>query len=172
MATLAAMRASRAARGSPQRTFEYDYLGRELIRTRGSATWSTTWAYGAGTMIEPAGAANPPASGPTPTPMSTPTRVVTELDGRGRVARREYLPGSEVVNDDLYREEYRYDDRDQIVLVRERRKSGDQQSRHIYDNRGRVQAVERSGNGALSVVERVRYAWKPFDELESMEAPS
>jgi len=33
-------------------SFEQDYLGREVVRRRGDATWRTSWASGAGTTTE------------------------------------------------------------------------------------------------------------------------
>jgi len=132
-------------------TFQSDYLGRSLRRTRGAgATWSTSWSSGVGTTLDPNGDV-----------------AVEALDGRGRVVSRHFQPGAaSAPYTDLTGVEVGLDPSGQLLAARELRASGSVASTFSYDHRGRLLATARgSGPG-------VGYGYGASDELASTTTPS
>ncbi|RKH96059.1 RHS repeat-associated core domain-containing protein [Corallococcus sp. AB038B] len=100
-------------------TFDYDALGRQLLRTRGTSTWLTTWINGASTQVD-----------------ANQDTVVTLMDGRGRPARVSYQPGpSSVANTQLTVVALAYTAADQPWLVEETRGTQTLANNYEYDAR-------------------------------------
>ncbi len=125
-------RVTRPSGGMPEELYEYDYLGRETKRTRGTSVWTTSWASGAGATIEP----------------GTGTRTTRQLDAAGRTWRKSFQPGPGVVAG-LSGFEYAYNSEGQLLQAIERRSGGDVTNVLTYDARGRL--AKEAGAGAAVV---------------------
>ncbi|QSQ26146.1 hypothetical protein JY651_14960 [Pyxidicoccus parkwayensis] len=115
-------------------TYEPDFLGRTLVRRRGTATWSTAWNNGSPEEANGLG-----------------EHAEYVLDGRGRVVREVFKPGSEPITDasgakrfikDLESVDYVYNGLDQLRRVTESRASNEVVRNFRYDPQDRLQSVE------------------------------
>jgi RHS repeat-associated protein len=146
LARLSSIEVDPAAGSTPRRTFEYDYLDRETVRTRGTATWGTSWSSGEGTTILPTG-----------------DGVTVLLDGRGRVARKTFSAGGGSVAG-LSSVSYAYNGLDALVQAEEAGVDGSATTRYVHDGRGLLLSVERTG------APEVGYGYRASGELASMSA--
>jgi RHS repeat-associated protein len=158
------------AGGMPGQTFGYDYLGRPVLRTRGPASWMTSWSEGTSTTVDPNG-----------------DTVVSRFDGRGRAASVSWQPGvASSAYTDLTAVEKTYDGLDQLLTAKESRGSGDVTTTYTYDGRSRVTGVSRgsqavvgygyvSGMDELGWVEsstgRVSYGYDRKGRLSTVDSP-
>jgi RHS repeat-associated protein len=130
--------------GMAKQDFEYDFAGRITRRRRGGGGgpyWQTTYANGAATSI-PVVAMPRPEDPPEPV-----AKMVTLLDGRGRVARTTYTPtsaGSEF--QDLTQVSYEYNGADQPLNVAELRRDATVTNAFGYDSRGLLSSVVRGAD--------------------------
>jgi YD repeat-containing protein len=142
-----------APAGSPSAAqfFQDDYLGRQVQRVRGGATWTTEWANGTGTTTEPFDGAHPGQ------------RVIARvLDDRGRALVTTYSG----VASDLTKITAEYDALDQPVRVVEARGSGDVTTGFVYgDARKLLTGITRSGA-------TVAYTRTASGQVESMTSPA
>jgi len=131
-------------------TFESDYLGRDVRRTRGPATWTTSWSSGVGTTVDP-----------------NQDSTLSVVDGRGRVTSRQFQPGAaSAPHTDLAGVEVSLDPSGQVLAARELRASGDVTTSFSYDGRSRLIATARGTGGGVS------YGYGASDELASATSPS
>ena len=158
--------------GSAAQSFDYDYLGRQITRVRGGATWTTSWSSGTATIAEP-----------NDTVFGTRT-VYRGLDGRGRPAVERYSG----VAGDLTQVVREFDVLDQPLRVTETRGSGEVALTYAYaDARKlltgitraetlRTEAITygRTASGQLQYVEapsgRVSYGYDGLDRLQTITA--
>ncbi|MHB8874599.1 MAG: RHS repeat-associated core domain-containing protein [Myxococcaceae bacterium] len=134
----------------PVETFDWDYLGRPVSRKRGPATWTTTWANGEGTTVNPEG-----------------DTEIRRYDGRGRVARVGYLPGaSTAANSTLTGVSRDYAGDDQPLYVTETRKSGQvDATSYLYDDKGLLKTLTRG-------VDVLAYTYTTSRQMETVRSPS
>ncbi|MBN1205865.1 MAG: hypothetical protein JXB05_13185 [Myxococcaceae bacterium] len=140
----------------PQQEFAYDFLGRETLRKRGTAAWSTTWTDGGSEISNELG-----------------ERVVRLFDGRGRVAREVFKPGParpdasgvERIFKDLESVDYVFNGLDQPRFAIEKREAGTVTNSFTYDARDRLEVVSRGA-------EEVRYGYHASGELKSIQSPA
>jgi RHS repeat-associated protein len=130
--------------GMPTQSFEYDYLGRQTKRSRGTSEWSTIWANGEGTTTSPNG-----------------DKIQTLLDPRGRVARQSSTAGAKSSGN--LTASFSYDQLDQLLDITE--DTGFPTS-FSYDGRSRLLSVNRTGLGQVS------YTYTSSSELQSVSSPS
>ncbi|TQF15752.1 hypothetical protein FJV41_11785 [Myxococcus llanfairpwllgwyngyllgogerychwyrndrobwllllantysiliogogogochensis] len=136
--------------------FTYDFLGRELLRKRGTAEWTTTWTNGSPEESNELG-----------------ERVEQVLDGRGRVIRSVFKPGTPTQDasgvsrtfKDLESVSYVFNGLDQLCSATEHRAGIDLVRSMRYDGRDRLEAVT-SGS------ETVEYGYYDSNALLSIQAPS
>jgi RHS repeat-associated protein len=121
---------------SPGLTFDYDALGRETVRPRGTATWNTSWSSGEGTTTLPNG-----------------DRVAVVYDGRGRVAGKTFTPGTGSVSG-LSSVSYAYNGLDGLMKAEEAGVGG-ATTVYTHDERGFVKTVERDSSPTVSYGYRV-----------------
>ncbi|MBM7116846.1 RHS repeat-associated core domain-containing protein [Archangium primigenium] len=137
------------AGGTAPETFAYDALGRTLRRTRGLSVWVTHWANGTSTTLDPNG-----------------DRVERTYDGRERVAREQYQPGSQSQPyTDLTAVTYAYDGRDRLLSAQETRQSGPVSQVYGYDARHRLVSLQRGGD-------LVTYAYTDSGQKRTVTSPS
>jgi RHS repeat-associated protein len=139
--------------GGVTEEFDYDYLGRPALRRRGTspnaATWVMSWESGERTVLDPNG-----------------DEVKEQLDGLGRVARRQYMPGpNSAANTDLTEVQYAYDPLGQLLTAVETRNSGNITTTYGYNPRGRLNQITR---GALSV----GYGYTASDDIATLTSPA
>ncbi len=128
-------------------SFDWDYLGRPLLRTRGPAKWTTAWSSGAGT---------------TTTPVSD--TLVRQYDGRGRLAQMSVTNAASPT--DLIGATYAYAGDDQPLAVSETRGSGNVLQTFTYDpDRGLVASIARG-------TDTVSYAYNADDTWASVTSPN
>ncbi|ABS26527.1 CARDB domain-containing protein [Anaeromyxobacter sp. Fw109-5] len=131
-----------ASGGSAGQGFDYDYLGRQIFRRRGGATWTTTWANGAADVVDPTGVGTHRA-----------------LDGRGRALVTGY---SGVAGSDLTAVQADYDPLDQLVRVVETRSAGTTTISFAYgDDRRLLTGITRGA-------QTVSYARTASGQLDSV----
>jgi RHS repeat-associated protein len=136
--------------GSVSQSFDYDYLGRQVSRTRGASSWVSSWANGESTTTDP---------------NSDVTRTL--LDPRGRKARVRYQPGSASSPfTSLTGVDLDYDGLDQILAATELRGAGNLSVSYSYDDRSRLTRVDR---GASSWV---NFGYTSSDERLFVESPA
>jgi RHS repeat-associated protein len=142
------------AGGMPAQTFGYDDLGRPTSRTRGPSAWTTVWADGVSTTTDPNG--------------NIEKRV---HDGRGRVVRQEYKPGSSSVGyTDLTAVSYAYDGLDQLLMANETRGSGNVSNVYGYDARSRLTSISRTGGSGPNTT--VSYSYTASGQRSTVTSPS
>lgn len=150
----------------PGQTFDYDYLGRQVTRTRGTATWTTSWENGASTLTDPE--------------LANGQRTIYRvLDGRGRTTLERFSG----VPSDLTEVSTDFDPLDQPVRVREQRGSGNVTVTYGYEtDRRLLTSIDRGGETltygrtasgqldyATSPAGTVKYTYDPFDRLKSID---
>ncbi|WP_415829494.1 RHS repeat-associated core domain-containing protein [Corallococcus exiguus] len=121
---------------TPEVTYGYDFMGREVSRKRGTATWITNWANG-----------NPEVQN------ELNERVARVLDGRGRVVHEEFKAGRPTADasgamrtfTDLDTVDYVYNGRNQLRKVTERRGANTTVRSLSYDGQDRLETIN-SGN--------------------------
>ncbi|MBJ6764140.1 hypothetical protein JGU66_25480 [Myxococcaceae bacterium JPH2] len=158
--------------GSPtaEQTFAYDSLGRQVLRTRGSARWQTTWAAGVATQVDGNGDA-----------------IRTLMDGRGRASTVTYEPGpASAGNTTLTAVSLGYTAADRPRMVLETRgASGTVESEYRYDARGRLRSQRRGSetvtfgyhtngqrNSVMSLAGAVGYGFDSLDRIKSVTGPA
>ena len=136
--------------------FKHDSLGRETLRSRGTATWSTDWRNGNAETVNPLG-----------------ERVERMLDGRGRLVREVFKPGppqhtasgSLRVFKDIESVDYVFNGLDHLRQSTEHRSSGSLVYSLSYDSRDRLKA---SSDGVNSVT----YEYYNSGALRSQQSPA
>ncbi|RKI37803.1 hypothetical protein D7Y27_24905 [Corallococcus sp. AB004] len=157
--SLARLKSIKAPAGSvtPDVTYGYDFLGREKLRTRGTASWITTWTNG-----------NPEVSN------ELNERVQRILDGRGRVVHEEFKAGTPTVDasgtlrvfKDLDSVDYEFNGLDQLRKATERRGSIQTVRSLDYDGQNRLWTIG-SGNA-----DTISYQYHGSGALLSVQSPS
>ncbi|RJS18828.1 hypothetical protein DRW03_24520 [Corallococcus sp. H22C18031201] len=158
--------------GSPtvEQTFAYDSLGRQVLRTRGSARWQTTWASGVAAQVD--------GNGDT---------IRTLMDGRGRASTVIYEPGpASAGNTTLTAVSMGYTGDDQPWNVVETRGgNGTVVSDYTYDARGRLRSQSRNAevvtfgysasgqrNSVTSLAGSVGYEFDSLDRIKKVTGPA
>lgn len=141
------------SRGAAEQRFDYDGLGRQRLRTRGTSAWTTVWQGGLSTTNDPNG------------------DVVERLyDGRGRVASERFLPGSSSQPfNDLTRVTYAYDGLDQVLSAQESRASGAVSNVYEYDARSLLTTMRRTSSQGSDVVS---YTYTAGGRRQTVTSPS
>ncbi|MBN8466758.1 Ig-like domain-containing protein [Corallococcus exiguus] len=156
--SLARLESIKAPTGSvtPEVTYDYDFLGREKLRSRGASSWVTTWTNG-----------NPEVSN------ELNERVERILDGRGRVVHEEFKgvlaeagSGPRRVFKDLESVDYEFNGLDQLRKVTEHRGSNQTERSLTYDGQDRLWTI---GTG---ISDRISYHYHSSGELLSVQSPS
>ncbi len=141
--------------GAVPQTFEQDYLGRTIKRTRGTSTWTTTWSDGQGITTDP---------------LKNETLAV--VDGRGRVAGRSVqLLVSEQARaaTDVSSMAIFYDRRDQPTSARETTPGGMQyETTYRYDDRYTLTRVTQQRPTQTDAT----YTYTPGGQIETVVSPS
>ncbi|RKH83105.1 hypothetical protein D7X99_13860 [Corallococcus sp. AB032C] len=156
---LARLESIKAPVGSvmPDVTYGYDFLGREKSRTRGTASWITTWTNG-----------NPEVSN------ELNERVERVLDGRGRVVHEEFKAGTPTVDasgtlrvfKDLDSVDYEFNGLDQLREATEHRGTNQTVRSLTYDGQNRLWTIG-SGNS-----DTISYQYHGSGALLSVQSPS
>ncbi|WP_158629059.1 RHS repeat-associated core domain-containing protein [Corallococcus sp. AB030] len=156
---LARLESIKAPVGSvtPDVTYGYDFLGREKLRTRGTASWITTWTNG-----------NPEVSN------ELNERVERILDGRGRVVHEEFKAGTPTVDasgtlrvfKDLDSVDYEFNGLDQLREATEHRGTNQTVRSLTYDGQNRLWTID-SGNS-----DTISYQYHGSGALLSVQSPS
>jgi RHS repeat-associated protein len=138
--------------GSARQTFQYDYLGRLVDRTRGAgsdlARWQSDWSEGESTTIDPNSDA-----------------TTTLLDSRGRVAHQHFSAGGQSTVD-LVEASYDYDGLDQALRVGELRSGGGSATvAYGYDARSRLESIARG-------TDMVSYGYTPSGQRWYVRSPA
>jgi RHS repeat-associated protein len=116
--------------GVANESFEYDFLGRQTLRKRDTASWQTQWSGGMGRRTDGNGDA-----------------IESLMDGRGRLARVEYQPGvASAPNTQLTQVTYAYTAEDQPWKVTERQGTANVENTFTYDARRLLRSVDRDGD--------------------------
>ncbi|MCY1022376.1 RHS repeat-associated core domain-containing protein [Pyxidicoccus sp. MSG2] len=116
--------------GVANESFEYDFLGRQTLRKRGTASWQTQWTGGVGRQTD-----------------GNDDAIESLMDGRGRLARVEYQPGaaSEAYTR-LTQVTYAYTAEDQPWKVTEQQGLANVETTFTYDARRLLRSVDRDGD--------------------------
>ncbi|RKG72975.1 hypothetical protein D7W79_26860 [Corallococcus exercitus] len=156
---LARLDSIRAPAGSvtPEVTYDYDFLGREKLRTRGTSSWITTWTNG-----------NPEVSN------ELNERVQRIVDGRGRVVHEEFKAGTPTLDasgalrifKDLDSVDYEFNGLDQLRKATEHRGSVQTVRALDYDGQDRLEFVDKDGS------DPIRYHYHNSGALEWVQSPS
>ena len=139
-----------AGSASAAQSFVYDYLGRQVSRSRGDATWTTSWSSGGGTTLEPAD------------PVSSAVRTVyRSQDGRGRDA----VVSWSGVPSELSKVARQYGPHDGPLAVTEYRSGGNVEVAYGYDDRFLVTSISRGA-------EAVTYGYTTSGERSWEQSPA
>nr|WP_306465619.1 RHS repeat-associated core domain-containing protein [Corallococcus exiguus] len=142
---------------APGVTYGYDFLGREALRKRVTANWTTTWKDGSPEVQNPLN-----------------ERIKRIIDGRGRVVHEvvtartatEDSAGASKVYKDLDSVDYVFNGLDQLRSATENRTGGPTVRTLQYDSQDRL--VSSDSNGA----DMVSYGYHDSGALKSVTSPS
>ncbi|MBE4753628.1 hypothetical protein G4177_36330 [Corallococcus sp. ZKHCc1 1396] len=141
---------------TPEVTYGYDFLGREKLRKRGSAAWSTTWTDGNPEVLN-----------------ELSERVKRVVDGRGRVVHEKFIAGPATADasgalrvfKDLDSVDYVFNGLDQLRSAKEHRGLTQTVRSLVYDSRNRLESI---GGGA----ETISYGYHDSGALKFVQSPS
>ncbi|RYZ17839.1 MAG: hypothetical protein EOO70_00785, partial [Myxococcaceae bacterium] len=141
---------------TPEVTYGYDFLGREKLRKRGSAAWSTTWTDGNPEVLN-----------------ELSERVKRVVDGRGRVVHEKFIAGPATADasgalrvfKDLDSVDYVFNGLDQLRSAKEHRGLTQTVRSLVYDSRNRLESI---GSGA----ETISYGYHDSGALKFVQSPS